>query len=89
MGPLKGWWKQGRQSHALLLAAERQSELGEYSAAMDSLAEILKANPGDTRALHTQLDVAMAWIEDIRVPRHGLDEVAAQARVILDCSLRF
>ena len=84
VGPLKGWWNQGRQSHALLLTAQRQEELGEYSAAMDTLAEILKANPGDTQARHTQLDVAMAWIEDIRIPRHGVDEVAPQARVIFD-----
>lgn len=84
VGPLKGWWKQGRQSHALLVTAQRQSELGEYSAAMDTLAEILKTNPGDTQALHTQLDVAMAWIEAFRVPRYGLDEVAPQARVTFD-----
>src|SRR5215470_16049138 len=45
VGPLKGWWKTGRQSHAMLATAQRQSELGEYSAAMDTLAEILKAKP--------------------------------------------
>ena len=84
VGPLKGWWKQGRQSHTLLATAQRQEQLGEYSAAMDSLAEILKANPGNTQALHTRLDVAMAWIEDIRIPRHGLDDVAPQARLIFD-----
>jgi hypothetical protein len=82
VGPLKGWWKQGRQSHAMLASAQRQEELGEYSAAMDTLAEIMKANPSDTQALHTQLDVAMAWIEDIRIPRHALDEVAPQAQII-------
>ena len=76
VGPLKGWWKQGRQSDALLATAQRQEELGEYSAAMDTLAEILKANPGDTQALHTQLDVAMAWIEDIRIPRHAFAGIA-------------
>lgn len=84
VGPLKGWWKQGRQSHTLLATAQRQEQLGEYSAAMDTLAEVLKANPGDTQALHTRLDVAMAWIEDIRIPRHGLDDVAPQARLIFD-----
>ena len=84
VGPLKGWWKQGRQSRVLLVAAQRQSELGEYSAAMDTLAEILKANPGDKQALHTRLDVAMAWIENMRTPRHDLDAVAPQARVIFD-----
>jgi hypothetical protein len=84
VGPLKGWWKTGRQSHALLASAQRQEQLGEYSAAMDTLAEILKANPGDTKALHTRLDVAMAWIENMRTPRHDLDEVAPQARVIFD-----
>lgn len=84
VGPLKGWWKTGRQSHALLATAQRQEELGEYSAAMDTLAEILKAEPGNSQALHTQLDVAMTWIEDIRIPRRGLDEVAPQARVIFD-----
>lgn len=84
VGPLKGWWKQGRQSHALLATAQRQEGLGEYSAAMDTLAEILKANPGDTKARHAQLDVAMAWIENMRTPRHDLDEVAPQARVIFD-----
>ena len=84
VGPLKGWWKQGRQSHVLLVAAQRQSELGEYSAAMDTLADILKANPGDKQALHTRLDVAMAWIENMRTPRHDLDAVAPQARVIFD-----
>jgi tetratricopeptide (TPR) repeat protein len=84
VGPLKGWWKQGRQSHTLLATAQRQEQLGEYSAAMDTLAEVLKANPGDTQALHTRLDVAMAWIEDIRIPRHDLAEVAPQARLIFD-----
>jgi hypothetical protein len=84
VGPLKGWWKTGRQSQALLATAQRQEELGEYSAAMDTLAEILKTSPGNTQALHTQLDVAMAWIEDIRIPRHGRDQVAPQARVIFD-----
>jgi len=84
VGPVKGWWKQGRQSHAMLATAQRQSELGEYSAALDSVAEALKANPGDEQALHTQLDVAMAWIEDIRTPRHDVDAVAPQARVIFD-----
>ncbi|HWZ78887.1 MAG TPA: hypothetical protein VNX87_20255 [Candidatus Sulfotelmatobacter sp.] len=66
VGPLKGWWKTGRQSHAMLASAQRQEELGEYSAAMDTLAEILKAKPSDTQALHTRLDVAMVWIEEIR-----------------------
>src|SRR5215469_12583128 len=84
MGPLKGWWKTGRQSHALLVSAQRQEELGEYSAALDTLAEILKAKPSDAQALDTQLDVAMAWIEEIRTPRIGRDEVAPQARVIFD-----
>lgn len=84
MGPLKGWWHQGRQSHALIVAAQRQSELGEYSAAMDTLAEILRASPGNVKAQHTQLDVAMAWIENMRTPRHDLDAVAPQARVIFD-----
>ena len=84
VGPMKGWWKTGRQSHALLATAQRQEELGEYSAAMDTLAEILKARPGNAEAVHTQLDVAMAWIEEIRIPRRGLDEVAPQARVIFD-----
>jgi tetratricopeptide (TPR) repeat protein len=83
-GPLKGWWKQGRQSHTLLATAQRQEELGEYSAAMDTLAEILKATPSDTQALHTQLDVAMLWIEEIRTPRHNVDDVAPQARTIFD-----
>ena len=84
VGPLKGWWKQGRQSHSLLATAQRQEELGEYSAAMDTLEEILKASPTDKAALHTRLDVAMAWIEDIRTPRRGLDEVAPEARVIFN-----
>ena len=84
VGPLKGWWKTGRQSHALLASAQRQEELGEYSAAMDTLAEILKATPSDTQALHTQLDVAMLWIEEIRTPRHNVDDVAPQARTIFD-----
>ena len=84
VGPLKGWWKTGRQSHVMLATAQRQEELGEYSAALDTLGEILKAKPSDSQALHTQLDVAMAWIEQIRIPRHGLDEVAPQARAIFD-----
>lgn len=84
VGPLKGWWKQGHQSHALLTTALRQSELAEYSASMDTLAEILKASPEDKQALHTQLDVAMLWIESIRTPRHGVDEVAPQAHSIFD-----
>jgi len=84
VGPLKGWWKQGHQSHAMLTIAQRQSELGEYSAAMDTLDGILKASPEDKEALHTRLDAAMAWIEEIRTPRHDIDDVAPQARVIFD-----
>ena len=84
VGPMKGWWKQGRQSHAMLATAQRQSQLGEYSAALDTLGEILKGNPADNQAIHTRLDVAMAWIEDIRTPRHDVDAVAPQARVIFD-----
>lgn len=84
MGPLKGWWKQGHQSRALLVTAQRQQELGEYSAAMDTLDEILRATPGDKQALHARLDIAMAWIEEMRIPRHGVDEIAPQAREIFD-----
>lgn len=84
MGPLKGWWKQGHQSRVLLVTAQRQQELGEYSAAMDTLDEILKATPGDKPALHARLDIAMEWIDNMRTPRHDLDAVAPQARVIFD-----
>jgi tetratricopeptide (TPR) repeat protein len=84
VGPLKGWWKQGRQSHALFATAQRQEQLGEYSAAIDTLDAILKVNPGDKQALHTRLDVAMEWIDNMRTPRHDLDAVAPQARVIFD-----
>lgn len=84
VGPLKGWWNQGRQSHALLAAAQRQSELGEYSASLDTLAEILKENPGDKQAQHAQLDVAMLWIEDMSIPQHRAQDVAAQAHSIFD-----
>src|SRR5579864_9548113 len=31
-----------------------------------------------------QLDVAMLWIEEIRTPRHNVDDVAPQARTIFD-----
>jgi tetratricopeptide (TPR) repeat protein len=84
VGPLKGWWTQGRQTRTMLATAQKQQELGEYSAALDTLAEVLKNKPGNTQALHARLDVAMLWIEDMRTPRHDLDEIAPKAKIIFD-----
>ena len=84
VGPLKGWWTQGRQARTMLASAEKQQELGEYSAALDTLGEVLKNEPRNTQALHARLDVAMLWIEQMRTPRHGVDEVAPKARIIFD-----
>ena len=80
VGPVKGWWTQGRQAKTMLATALNQEELGEYSAAFDTLSEILKNEPGNTAALHARLDVTMVWLEDTRVPRHNADDYAAQAR---------
>jgi len=84
VGPLQGWWTQGRQARTMLATAQTQEELGEYSAAIDRLSELLKNKPGNTQALHARLDIAMLWIEDMRTPRHGVDEVAPKARIIFD-----
>jgi tetratricopeptide (TPR) repeat protein len=84
VGPLKGWWTQGRQSRIMLARAQRQEELGEYPAALDTLSEVLKDKPGNTQALQARLDVAMLWLEDMRTPRHDVDDVAPKARIIFD-----
>jgi tetratricopeptide (TPR) repeat protein len=84
MGPLKGWWTQGRQSKTLLVNALRQEEVGEYPAAFDTLSEILKNNPANVAALHARLDVTMLWIEDMWVPIRNSDEVQQKARPIFD-----
>ena len=82
VGPLKGWWTQGRQSKSMFASALRQEEVGEYPAAFDTLSEILKNKPGDIAALHARLDVTMLWIEDIWTPIHNSDEFAQQERAI-------
>ncbi len=82
IGPLKGWWTQGRQTKGMLATALKQEELGEYSAAFDTLSEILKGNPGDTAAQHARLDVTMIWIEDTWAPIHNNDAFAQQERTI-------
>jgi tetratricopeptide (TPR) repeat protein len=84
VGPLKGWWTQGRQAKTMLATALKQEELGEYSAAFDTLTEILKNEPGNTQALHARLDVAMLWIEQTRVPHHDVDDFAPQAKALFD-----
>jgi predicted nucleic acid-binding Zn ribbon protein len=84
VGPLKGWWTQGRQAKTMLATAQQQEELGEYSASLDTLSEILKNDQGNTQALHTRLDVAMLWVEHTRTPRRDLDAVAPQAKAIFD-----
>ncbi|HYM77870.1 MAG TPA: hypothetical protein VE377_17980 [Candidatus Dormibacteraeota bacterium] len=84
VGPLKGWWTQGRQARTMLASAGKQEELGEYSAALDTFSEVLKNEPGNTQALHARLDVAMLWLEQMRTPRHGVDEVAPKAKITFD-----
>ena len=84
VGPVKGWWTQGRQAKTMLATALKQEEVGEYSAAFDTLSEILKSDPGNTAALHARLDVSMLWIEGTRVPRHNVDDYTAQARTLFD-----
>jgi hypothetical protein len=84
VGPLKGWWNLGRQSRSMLAAAQRQEDLGEYSAAFDTLGDILKNEPRNTQALHARLDVAMLWIEDTRVPLHNVEDYAPQAKIVFD-----
>ncbi len=49
VGPLKGWWTEDRESKTLLSTALRQQEVGEYSAAFDTLTEILKNRPTSTQ----------------------------------------
>jgi tetratricopeptide (TPR) repeat protein len=82
VGPLKGWWTQGRQSKSMFATALRQEELGEYPAAFDTLTEILKNKPGDIPALHARLDVTMLWIEDTWAPLHDNEEYAKQEQPI-------
>ncbi|MGH9494258.1 MAG: hypothetical protein ACRD3B_04610, partial [Candidatus Sulfotelmatobacter sp.] len=45
VGPLKGWWTQGRQAGTMLATAQSQETLGEYSAAFDTLSDVLKNEP--------------------------------------------
>jgi tetratricopeptide (TPR) repeat protein len=84
VGPLKGWWTQGRQSKTLLASALRQEEVGEYPAAFDTLTEILKTNPGNVPALHARLDVTMLWVENIWVPFRNSDELQQKIRPVFD-----
>lgn len=67
VGPLKGWWTQGRQDNAMLRAAQRQVELGEYAAALDTYADILKNDPHNAAATRERLDAAMVWVENFQV----------------------
>jgi tetratricopeptide (TPR) repeat protein len=82
VGPLKGWWTQGRQSKSMLAMALHQEEAGEYPAALDTLNQILKADPANHAALHARLDVAMLWLENIWAPFNSNDAVAQQTRPI-------
>ena len=84
VGPVKGWWTQGRQSKSMFATALKQEDLGEYPAAFDTLTEILKNKPGDIAALHARLDVTMLWIEDTWAPLHDSEEYAKQERPIFD-----
>lgn len=79
VGPVKGWWSQGRQSKALLANALRQEELGEYPAAFGTLSEILKNRPNNEPARRARLDVAMLWIEDVWMPRHSDEQFEKSA----------
>jgi tetratricopeptide (TPR) repeat protein len=84
VGPLKGWWTQGRQAKTMLASALRQEEVGEYPAAFDTLNELLKNDPANVAALHARLDVTMLWIEDMWAPIHTTDELAQKERPIFD-----
>lgn len=82
VGPLKGWWAQGRQEKAMLAFGQKQVELGEYATALDTYSEILKMEPNNTAAMRSRLDAAMRWLEDFSVSGENDEEIARQARSI-------
>ena len=53
-----------------MVLAEAQISQGEYQAAVDSYAAILKTDPLFVPALEKQLDTAMEWVEDFHVLGH-------------------
>jgi tetratricopeptide (TPR) repeat protein len=83
VGPLKGWWSQGRHSQTMLAAGQKQAELGEYAAAFDTYSDLLKSDPNNVAATHARLDVAMLWIEDFRVTGKDEQEIAQKASELL------
>jgi tetratricopeptide (TPR) repeat protein len=83
VGPLKGWWSEGRQVKTMLAAGRRQAELGEYQAAFETYSDVLKVKPGNVAATHVRLDAAMLWVEDFRVSGESDKEIADKARSLL------
>lgn len=82
VGPLKGWWTQGRQDSVMLRAAQKQAELGEYAAALDTYADILKDDPRNASATHDRLDAAMLWVENFQVSGETDAEMRQRASAI-------
>jgi hypothetical protein len=83
VGPLKGWWSQGRQTKIMLTTGQKQAELGDYAAAFDTYSDPLKSDPGNLVAIQGRLDVAMLWIENFRVSGKDHDEIAQKAHGLL------
>jgi tetratricopeptide (TPR) repeat protein len=82
-GPVKGWWRQDKQSKTMLAAGQKQAELGEYAAAFDTYSDLLKTDPNNVAASHGRLDVAMLWVEDFRVSGKDDNEIAQKAASLL------
>jgi tetratricopeptide (TPR) repeat protein len=66
--------KRAAERAAKIALAQAQTKQGEYQAAIDTYAAILKTDPLYRSALDQQLDTAMLWVEDYHVlVREGQD----------------
>jgi hypothetical protein len=60
--------RQRVERHTQMAIAQSEATLGQYPAALDTYADILKSDPLDQPALDGQLDAAMLWVENFHAP---------------------
>ncbi|HXR39275.1 MAG TPA: hypothetical protein VN776_09285 [Terracidiphilus sp.] len=82
------WFVNHRKQQAELIAkmalAQAQAKQGEYQAAIQSYADILKTDPLYRPALDQQLNTAMLWVEDFHVIAREGQNAAEMAAPALD-----
>lgn len=76
--------RQKEECQAKIALAQAQAKQGEYPAALQTCAEILKADPLDRKALDLQLNTAMQWTEDFHVTDSEGKSPAEEAASALD-----